>query len=450
MKEQWRQQLRQKMADYRQPAPEVSWDEIEKAVAANSQQTKTVAMWPRRIAATVVILVMAGAGYYFLNRQPSDIAEETAETLLVEGTIKPEPVAPQQEETSDLLLLAQAKRQILQAITEKKKEALSVLPVVEDTVEQLAQTVEDEPEVLGTTTQQQPETQQQEQTQQPFRRNSLPEAQPPIYPSDIKRSASSGKRLMAKVYLSNAMSAGNSVSNNWSYDHVKVFEYGSTVEPIKSVTLVPDASSESEALDLPYSSSFVNQADGRYNYIGVWDYMYYESVPVDEEIHHHQPIHLGLLLRYALNDRWSIESGLSYALLTSDISLSSTYFKAEAEQRLSYIGIPVNVSYQIWGSRHFNVYASVGGMAEKMVKGKQHQVVTYPTKTETDESVSIRPLQFSVNGGIGAEFQFIDWLSIYAEPGVGYWFNNGSNIPTYYQEKPFSFNLNVGLRFNIK
>ena len=414
MEEQWIERLRQKMADYEEPAPEVSWDEIEKAVAANSQKAKTITMWPRRIAAAVVVLMTAGA-----------------ETLLIEGTVKPGPVAPQQQEAPDLSLLAQAKRQILQAIEEKKTEALSVLPVAEDTVKQLAQTVEEKAEIQET------EPQQEAQTQEQPRKNSQPEALPPVYPSDIKRSASSGKRLMAKVYLSNAMSSGSNVSNAWSYNHAMVYSQAGSLEKLDFLPDAPVVPSNS------YTSS-----DGSYN--GVWDYMYYESVPVDEEIHHRQPIHFGLLLRYALNDRWGIESGLSYALLTSDITLSSTFFKAEAEQSLSYIGIPVNVSYQIWGSRHFNVYATVGGMAEKMVRGKQHQVVTYPTKTEADESVSIRPLQFSVSGGIGAEFQFIDWLSIYAEPGVGYWFDNGSSIPTYYQEKPFSFNLNVGLRFNIK
>ena len=431
MEEQWIERLRQKMADYEEPAPEVSWDEIEKAVAANSQKAKTITMWPRRIAAAVVVLVMAGAGYYLLNRQQTDIVEETAETLLIEGTVKPEPVAPQQQEASDQSLLAQAKRQILQAIEEKKMEAFSVLPMAEDTVKQLAQTVDEKAEIQET------EPQQEAQTQEQPRKNSQPEVLPPVYPSDIKRSASSGKRLMAKVYLSNAMSSGSNVSNAWSYNHAMVYSQAGSLEKLDFLPDAPVVPSNS------YTSS-----DGSYN--GVWDYMYYESVPVDEEIHHRQPIHFGLLLRYALNDRWGIESGLSYALLTSDITLSSTFFKAEAEQSLSYIGIPVNVSYQIWGSRHFNVYATVGGMAEKMVRGKQHQVVTYPTKTEADESVSIRPLQFSVSGGIGAEFQFIDWLSIYAEPGVGYWFDNGSSIPTYYQEKPFSFNLNVGLRFNIK
>ena len=66
------------------------------------------------------------------------------------------------------------------------------------------------------------------------------------------------------------------------------------------------------------------------------------------------------------------------------------------------------------------------------------------------ESVSIRPLQFSVNGAIGVEFNLSCRFSIYAEPGIGYYFDNGSSLPTYYRDKPFSFNLNVGLKFNIK
>ena len=88
-------------------------------------------------------------------------------------------------------------------------------------------------------------------------------------------------------------------------------------------------------------------------------------------------------------------------------------------------------------------------MVEKMVKGRQ-QCKFEALNLESTESVSIRPLQFSVNGGFGAEFNLSPLFSIYAEPGVGYYFDNGSSIPTYYQDKPFSFNLNLGLRFNIK
>ena len=38
MNEQWIHQMRQKMADYKQPAPKVSWDEIDRTVAADGGQ----------------------------------------------------------------------------------------------------------------------------------------------------------------------------------------------------------------------------------------------------------------------------------------------------------------------------------------------------------------------------------------------------------------------------
>jgi len=439
MKEQWKQQMRQKMADYKEPAPEVSWDEIDKALAANKQKAKTVTMWPRRIAAAVVVLIMAGTGYYLLNREQQDIIEETAETRLIEGTIQQEPVIPQKEEVSDLPILAKAKHKIQQAIEEKKTEALSVIAVVEDSVEQLAQAVEEQSEVQVPESQevkiQAPEPQGQLQEQP--RKSSLPEAHPTIYPFDFKRSVSSGKRLMAKVYLSNVMS-GNYVSTDLFYYNPNKGYSGNDKN-----LLVEWMTSDTDTTTVQCRGSYPDKLSSRSSDGN-------NQEPVNENVHHHQPIRFGLLLRYAFNERWSIESGLSYALLTSDISLSSTSFKAEAEQRLTYIGIPVNVNYQLWSNRYFSVYASVGGMAEKMVKGKRHVEVTLPSRQEGEESVSIRPLQFSVNGGVGAEFKFVDWLSLYAEPGVGYWFDNGSDVPTYYQDKPFSFNLNVGLRFSIK
>ena len=59
MKEQWRQQMQQKMADYRQPAPKVSWDALNKALANNKPKAKIVPMWMRRIAAAVAILLVS-------------------------------------------------------------------------------------------------------------------------------------------------------------------------------------------------------------------------------------------------------------------------------------------------------------------------------------------------------------------------------------------------------
>ena len=62
MKEQWIQEMRQKMADYRRTAPEVSWEEIERAMSANKTR-KTRRLWLQRVAATAAILLIGGVGY---------------------------------------------------------------------------------------------------------------------------------------------------------------------------------------------------------------------------------------------------------------------------------------------------------------------------------------------------------------------------------------------------
>ena len=80
---------------------------------------------------------------------------------------------------------------------------------------------------------------------------------------------------------------------------------------------------------------------------------------------------------------------------------------------------------------------------EKMVYGSR-------TEAGNRQRVSIGPLQLSVNAGIGAEWRFIPTLSLFVEPGLGYYFDNHSTIPTFYQEHPLSFNLNLGLRFSFE
>ena len=427
MEEQWIEELRQKLADFEQPAPEVSWEEIEKAVAAHKRHAKKVAMWPRRIAAAILVVVTGGVGYYLLNRQEPDVVQQM-ESVVSEQSgegIRQESVNPQQQ--TDNQTFASVRHQMRQAIRDlSENDTIAVVAIAdEDQIalqkpeQKVFEIQEPNPEVQSSDSQiseiQASETQEPKSEVQP-QKKSFPEVQT-IYPSDIKRSASPSKRLMAKVYLSNAM-LGN--SGNSFNERVPV--YSSFVE--NSTQL-----SEVDGIDM----NNVETAE-----------------PVEENVHHRQPIRFGLSLRYALNDKWSIDAGLSYTMLTSDFSFSATHYYAEVEQRLNYVGIPISVNYQLWRNRHFNVYASAGGIVEKMVKGKQHFKVTVPSISERDESVSIGPLQLSINGALGAEYQFVDWLSIYAEPGLGYYFDNGSSVPTFYQEKPLNFNLNLGLRLNIK
>ena len=58
--------------------------------------------------------------------------------------------------------------------------------------------------------------------------------------------------------------------------------------------------------------------------------------------------------------------------------------------------------------------------------------------------------QFSLRGGLGVEYDIIPQLGIYVEPGVKYYFDNGSRVQSFFKDKPTNFNLQVGLRWNLR
>lgn len=175
------------------------------------------------------------------------------------------------------------------------------------------------------------------------------------------------------------------------------------------------------------------------------------DVETKTEYEHHLPIRIGLSVAYALTDRLSISSGLTYTRLSSDIKDASRESKYIGEQRLHYVGIPVNVSYKVASSRWISLYGTAGVLAEKCVSGitDEGYVENNTMKYTNTHDISSKPLQMSVNAGVGIQFDFIDNVGIYAEPGLSYYFDDGSALQTIYKEKPLNFNLNVGVRFKL-
>lgn len=175
------------------------------------------------------------------------------------------------------------------------------------------------------------------------------------------------------------------------------------------------------------------------------------DIETKTEYEHHLPIRIGLSVAYALTDRLSISSGLTYTRLSSDIKDASRESKYIGEQRLHYVGIPVNVSYKVASSRWISLYGTAGVLAEKCVSGTTDEgyVENNTMKYTNTHDISSKPLQMSVNAGVGIQFDFIDNVGIYAEPGLSYYFDDGSALQTIYKEKPLNFNLNVGVRFKL-
>src|SRR5574344_2323436 len=144
---------------------------------------------------------------------------------------------------------------------------------------------------------------------------------------------------------------------------------------------------------------------------------------------HHQPISFGINIRKNLDKQFSLETGLTYTMLISDVN------DGEKKQRLYYIGIPLKGNWTFLHREPFEMYLSAGGMVEKCIYARL-----------AGQNLKLNKLQFSVNTGLGAAYLLSKHLSIYGEAGVAYYFDDGSFVQSIRKKAPFNLNLQAGLR----
>ena len=228
----------------------------------------------------------------------------------------------------------------------------------------------------------------------------------------------------------------------------KVVHYPSTrrSHPMSIGAYVRGAQSGNSVIpsELPAGSGFLADND----VYGSGDMIHPSRVPVlpmgrsGARTHHKLPVKGGLSLRYSLDDRWSVQTGVNYSYHSSEIEMGGE----DIDQQLHFIGVPVAVGYNVWGNRHVNVYLTAGGEVEKLVKGRR--TVSY-TGQQRNEDVKMSRPQLSVQLSAGAEYRATRAVSLYIEPGVSYHFDNGSGVSTIYSDKPFEFGLSMGVRVDI-
>ena len=161
-----------------------------------------------------------------------------------------------------------------------------------------------------------------------------------------------------------------------------------------------------------------------------------------ETTKHNMPVSFGATVSYALNDRLALTSGLVYTLATSSFEHGTSSNASKDEQTLHYVGIPLTASYTIWGNSWLKTYVNAGGQADFNVSAK---VETEGHTTDIDKDRA----QLSVGAAAGVQLNVIKQMGVYVEPGVRYYFDNGSNVQTMFKEHPCNFSLQMGLRWNF-
>lgn len=180
----------------------------------------------------------------------------------------------------------------------------------------------------------------------------------------------------------------------------------------------------------------------------------YNQPEVQEEYSHKIPVKVGLTARYNITGRLGVETGLTYSILSSSVKIGNSETGknwSTGSQTLHYLGIPLNISFNILNSRYVNIYVTGGGMMEKSISGniKTDEYVDGKFARTLTTNISPKGLQWSVNAAAGIQANILPQLGFFVEPGVSHHFKNGSRVRSIYTDKPTDFSLGFGLRYSF-
>lgn len=419
MKEQWLKEIQKRMADYETEEPAGLWESVQAHLHQPEKAHKRLLwLWTKRIGtAAAVIAIIASAGLLAtMENKKENLPVATADTPIREQDVVPETM--EQDNERQQLAAVFPENQTSQENVEKGKKRSPYMEMVTKAGQI------DTPSETTTETDCSSEPQQQESATQaePTEpdKPTKPKQPYPLEPElnlPPRRSQHISNRLSVSLFASGG-------SHSSLHDR-------SAGEQIAGMESNP-----SEWKDNPMLAILLF------------------SRGQDMEIHidHKQPIREGVSFSYKLNKRVSLESGLSYTILSSDLKQGSKNHYFTGKQTLHYIGLPLNVKYSIISWKQLDLYASAGALIEQRIKGKVEKKYFIDNKAEKTEreNIASKPLQLSANIGAGLQYNLSPTIGIYAEPGLSYYVDDNSSIQTIYKEKPLNFNLNLGIRFSFK
>ncbi|WP_285820682.1 outer membrane beta-barrel protein [Bacteroides acidifaciens] len=415
-KELWMNKLKEKFADYSEPTPASGWEQLEKELMPSvEKKIYPYRKWMMAAAAVILLAVVSSVSLYFLGTPAADEMRHIQTALATTPDVLPGVQQPDMQGTSVEPVLRPVAREnrlakVDRDIPEHK------MPVDEPAVKDEPALVVEEKE-LGTVINEGEPTEETNagQTQTQTKDKERPTAgNRPRRPSDRdKYHIPTEKPSSRKGTWSMGLGVGNSGGAS--------SEVGSGAYPYMS--RVSMLSVSNGLMEIPNDQTLVFE-DG---------VPYLRQAKQVVDIKHHQPISFGLSVRKALGKGFFLESGLTYTLLSSDAKLADN--DQQIEQKLHYIGIPLRANWNFLDKKLVTLYVSGGGMVEKCVYGKLGS-----------EKETVKPLQFSVSGAVGAQLNATKRVGVYVEPGVAYYFDDGSDIQTIRKENPFNFNIQAGIR----
>lgn len=390
MKERWIDDIKVEMQEFESDSPKGLWESIEGRLPA-SKVAPTRSWWGWAAAAGALAVAGASAFLFFRPISPQEvISVEKAEPVVALNDVRPDP--------SEQIVRSQ---EIVEpvAVSQPKEAQRPEKSAVSQKTEALRETTAvREPEIV-----QEPEAVQE--------------------PESLPWEEFSQETRVARKTPQNRVSVGLAASGAASFSHTALIGGG----PLFGVGLDAVSWEDSPKLGL----AVVNQGKD-----------------IESELRHKVPVRLTLGVSYAITDRLSVVSGLSHTLLLSEYKEGTQQNYKSGEQRVEYVGVPINLKYDFYSSTRLDVYASAGLTLDKCIKANRTDDYFLSGENRLKEVISLgeHPFQLSAGAAFGAEYRIYDSLWLFGECGLAYFFNDRSSLEILYKERPLNGTFNLGIR----
>lgn len=423
----WLKKIKERLDDYSEPLPDLGWERLEKDLLASTSMTvgKGKQVLFRRwamTAAAVALVAVSSVSLWLLQSPVVDDVRRSAEPVFAAmPDVMPEPAKPAVEGEQVVPVVRRVMERgtysqpslVAEQLDTEHKESAVVLPDATDISAEPMNNIEEDNQTIQATGSSSPSTEKKERgAYRPSGKDKL------HLPAD-KKSTSVKKGWSVGLSVGNT---GGLSSMDSDLGAESILNGGSSTPMF------------SDKMDLTSASNGIVGIPGGQQLIFSNGVPYLRgNTRVVKDIKHRQPLSFGVSVRKALPKNFSVETGVTYTLLSSEITYEG--ISEKADQKLHYIGIPVRANWNFVNNKHFTMYVSAGGAIEKCVYGK------VDGETET-----VKPLQLSVMGAVGAQYNVSNRVGIYVEPGVSYFFDDGSSMETIRKENPTNFTLQAGIR----
>ena len=390
MKERWIDDIKAEMQEFESDSPKGLWESIEGRLPA-SKVAPTRSWWGWAAAAGALAVAGVSAFLFFRPISPQEvISVERAESVVALNDVLPDP-------SEQIVRLQEAVAPV--AVSQPKEAQRSEKSAASQKTEALRETAA----VQETETVQETEIVQK--------------------PESLPWEEFSQEPRVARKTPQNKVSVGLAASGAASFSQTALIGGG----PLFGVGLDAVSWEDSPKLGL----AVVNQGKD-----------------IESELRHKVPVRLTLGVSYAITDRLSVVSGLSHTLLLSEYKEGTQQNYKSGEQRVEYVGVPINLKYDFYSSTRLDVYASAGLTLDKCIKANRTDDYFLSGENRLKEVISLgeHPFQLSAGAAFGAEYRIYDSLWLFGECGLAYFFNDRSSLEILYKERPLNATFNLGIR----